>query len=304
MPGIVLAIITDGPSKTAWARPTASPAASKLIKENNLNPSTIAATGKDGRVTKEDVLNRLSSPAVGNITTIANRQVQRVKMSRLRQTIAERLKASQNNAATLTTFNEVDMTNIIKLRNQYKEKFEKKHGIKLGFMSFFLKASVAALKDIPNANAEIDGNEIIYKNYYDISVAVSTDSGLIVPVVRDVDKLSFSDIEKTIADFGERARANKITMAELTGGTFSVTNGGVFGSLLSTPIINPPQSAILGMHKTMDRPVAIEGKIEIRPMMYIALSYDHRIIDGKEAVTFLVRVKELVENPDRLIFDL
>jgi 2-oxoglutarate dehydrogenase E2 component (dihydrolipoamide succinyltransferase) len=278
-----------------------SPAAGKIAAENNLSSDQIDASGKDGRVTKGDVLNAMENKAYA---PVSNRVEERVKMSRLRKKIAERLKESQNTAAILTTFNEVDMTNIMALRNQYKDVFEKKHGVKLGFMSFFLKASLAALKEIPTVNAQIDGDDIVYKNYCDIGVAVGTEQGLVVPVLRNAEKLSFADIEKSIANFGKKAREGKLTMADLTGGTFSVSNGGVYGSLLSTPIINPPQSAILGMHKTQDRPVAINGKVEIRPMMYLALSYDHRIIDGKEAVTFLVRVKECIENPERLLFDL
>ncbi len=277
-----------------------SPAAGKIAAENNVSPSQVAASGKDGRITKGDVLNALESKPV----EASDRQEERVKMTRLRKKIAERLKASQNTAAILTTFNEVDMTNILALRNQYKEKFEKKHGVKLGFMSFFVKASLAALQEIPAVNAEIDGDDIVYKNYNDMGVAVGTPQGLVVPVLRNAEQMSFADIEKTIGDFGKRARDGKLTMEDLTGGTFSVSNGGVYGSLLSTPIINPPQSGILGMHKTQERPVAINGKVEIRPMMYLALSYDHRIVDGKEAVTFLVRVKECIENPERLLFDL
>lgn len=277
-----------------------SPAAGKIATENNVSPSQVAASGKDGRITKGDVLNALESKPVA----VSNRQEERVKMTRLRKKIAERLKASQNTAAILTTFNEVDMTNILALRNQYKDKFEKKHGVKLGFMSFFVKASLAALQEIPAVNAEIDGDDIVYKNYNDIGVAVGTPQGLVVPVLRNAEKMSFADIEKTIGDFGKKARDGKLTMEDLSGGTFSVSNGGVYGSLLSTPIINPPQSGILGMHKTQERPVAINGKVEIRPMMYLALSYDHRIVDGKEAVTFLVRVKECIENPERLLFDL
>ena len=225
-------------------------------------------------------------------------------MTRLRARIAERLKDAQNTAAMLTTFNEVDMSALLALRNQYKDKFEKKHGgIKLGFMSFFVKAAVAALKELPAVNGEIDGNDLVYKNYYDIGVAVGTPQGLVVPVVRDADLLSFAGIEKTITEYGKKARDGKLSMEEMSGGTFTISNGGVYGSLMSTPIINPPQSAILGMHKTQDRPVAIGGKVEIRPMMYLALSYDHRIIDGREAVTFLVRVKEAIEDPQRLLLE-
>ena len=225
-------------------------------------------------------------------------------MTRLRKRIAERLKQAQNNAAMLTTFNEVDMSRVMALRNSYKDVFEKKHGVRLGFMSFFVKAAIVALKDIPAVNAEIDGDDIVYKNHYDIGVAVGTEQGLVVPVVRDADRLGFAEIEQTIADFGKRARDGKLTIDELTGGTFTISNGGVYGSLMSTPILNPPQSGILGMHKTMNRPVAVGDKIEIRPMMYLALSYDHRVIDGREAVTFLVRLKECIEQPDRLILDI
>lgn len=308
-PAPAAAKIEQAPSSAPAAAPAAapaksgavmSPAAGKIATENNVSASQIAASGKDGRITKGDVLTALESKPVA----VSDRQEERVKMSRLRKKIAERLKASQNTAAILTTFNEVDMTNILALRNQYKEKFEKKHGVKLGFMSFFVKASLAALQEIPAVNAEIDGDDIVYKNYNDIGVAVGTPQGLVVPVLRNAEKMSFADIEKTIGDFGKRARDGKLTMSDLTGGTFSVSNGGVYGSLLSTPIINPPQSGILGMHKTQERPVAINGKVEIRPMMYLALSYDHRIVDGKEAVTFLVRVKECIENPERLLFDL
>src|ERR1700761_5574833 len=225
------------------------------------------------------------------------------RMARLRQRIAERLKEAQNTAAMLTTFNEVDMSQVIALRAQHKEVFEKKYGTKLGFMSFFVKACILALKEIPSVNAEIEGEDLVYKNYYDIGVAVGTPNGLVVPVVRDADKMNFADIEKTISDLGKRARDGKLAMADLTGGTFTITNGGVYGSLMSTPILNPPQSGILGMHATKERPIAVDGKIEIRPMMYIALSYDHRIIDGREAVTFLVRVKECIEDPERLLLD-
>ncbi|MEK6734761.1 MAG: 2-oxoglutarate dehydrogenase complex dihydrolipoyllysine-residue succinyltransferase [Pseudomonadota bacterium] len=279
-----------------------SPAASKIAAENNLSSNQINASGKDGRITKGDVLSAMENKT--SEVVISDRSEERVKMSRLRKKIAERLKASQNTAAILTTFNEVDMSNILALRNNYKDAFEKKHGVKLGFMSFFLKASIAALKEIPAVNAEIDGEDIVYKNYCDIGVAVGTEQGLVVPVLRNAEKMSFAEIEKSIANFGKKAREGKLTMSDLTGGTFSVSNGGVYGSLLSTPIINPPQSGILGMHKTQERPVAINGKVEIRPMMYLALSYDHRIVDGKEAVTFLVRIKESIENPERLLFDL
>ena len=231
-------------------------------------------------------------------------QEERVRMTRLRQRIAERLKEAQDTAAMLTTFNEVDMTNLLAVRNAYKDVFEKKHGVKLGFMSFFVKAAIAALQEIPAVNGEIEGTDVIYKNYYDIGVAVGTPTGLVVPVVRDADKLGFAGIEKAIGALGKKARDGKLSMEDLSGGTFTISNGGVYGSLLSTPILNPPQSAILGMHKTQERPVVVNGKIEARPMMYLALSYDHRIIDGKEAVTFLVRLKEGIEDPQRLLLDL
>lgn len=279
----------------------ASPAAGRIIGENSLNSNAITGTGKDGRITKEDAMNSLSAP-----TETAVKQEEKVKMSRLRQKIAERLKFAQNNAAILTTFNEVDMSGIMALRAKHKDAFIDAHGVKLGFMSFFVKAAISALKELPAVNAEITeaGDEIIYKNYYDIGVAVGTPQGLVVPVVRDADKISFAGIEKEIGNLGKKARDGKLSMKDLSGGTFTISNGGVYGSLLSTPILNPPQSGILGMHKTQERPVVVDGKIEIRPMMYIALSYDHRIIDGKEAVTFLVKVKENIENPERLLFDL
>jgi len=287
---------------------TMPPSVQKLVTENNLNPATITGTGKDGRINKGDVLNVLAS-ATGKISEIGtaisgDKPVEKVRMSRLRKTIAQRLKDSQNTAAILTTFNEIDMLNVINLRKKHREEFEKKHGVKLGFMSFFVKAVVNALKEIPAVNAEIDGDNIIYKHYYDIGVAVGTEQGLVVPVLRNADKMSFSTVEKEIGYLATKARDGKLAMSDLTGGTFSITNGGVYGSLLSTPIINPPQSGIIGLHNTQERPVAIDGKIEIRPMMYIALSYDHRIIDGKDAVTFLVKVKNSIENPERLLFDL
>lgn len=283
-----------------------SPAAGKIAAENNVSSAQVSATGKDGRITKGDVLNAISGggASVPSCSVSSDRKEERVRMTRLRKKIAERLKDSQNTAAILTTFNEVDMTNIIAIRNQYKDIFEKKHGVKLGFMSFFIKASIMALQEIPAVNAQIDGEDLVYRNYCDIGVAVGTEQGLVVPVLRNAEKLSFAGIEKAIGAYGKKAREGKLTMEDLTGGTFSVSNGGVYGSLLSTPIINPPQAGILGMHKTQERPVAINGKVEIRPMMYLALSYDHRIIDGKEAVTFLVRVKESIENPERLLFDL
>ncbi|ANC90563.1 2-oxoglutarate dehydrogenase complex dihydrolipoyllysine-residue succinyltransferase [Azospirillum humicireducens] len=294
------------------------PAARKLADEKGIDGSSIAGSGKDGRVTKGDVL-AAPAPAAKPAAPAPAPKVQwaagtqgdrpraaqeeRVRMTRLRQRIAERLKEAQNSAAMLTTFNEVDMSAAIALRAEYKDYFEKRHKVRLGFMSFFVKAAVQALKEIPAVNAEIDGTDIVYKNYYDIGVAVGTPQGLVVPVVRDADKLDFAGVEGTIAALGKKGRDGKLSMDELTGGTFTISNGGVYGSLMSTPIINPPQSAILGMHKTMDRAVVVGGKIEIRPMMYLALSYDHRIIDGKEAVTFLVRIKELIEDPRRLLLD-
>ena len=280
------------------------PAVRKMAEENKLDLSAVSASGKDGRVTKGDVLNFMENPVAAAPARTVEAREERVKMTRLRQRIAERLKGAQNTAAILTTFNEVDMTNIIEMRNRYKESFEKKHGVKLGFMSFFVKAAIQALKEIPEVNAEINGDEIIYKNYYDIGVAVSAPQGLVVPVVRDADAMTFADVEKEIARLGGRARDGKLGIDEMTGGTFTVSNGGIFGSLMSTPILNSPQTGILGMHKTQDRPVAINGQVVIRPMMYIALSYDHRLIDGKEAVTFLVRIKENIENPERLLLDM
>lgn len=282
----------------------ASPAASKIAKDKGVNLADISGSGRDGRITKGDVLCTAVVPVEMSGVCNSGPREERVKMSRLRQRIAQRLKDSQNTAAILTTFNEVDMSNILRIRAKYKDLFEKKHGVKLGFMSFFAKASIAALKEIPSVNAEINVDEIIYKNYYDIGVAVGTEQGLVVPIIRDADMLSFADVEKTIGAYGKKARDGKLTMQELTGGTFTISNGGVYGSLLSTPIINPPQSAILGMHKTQERPVVVDGKIEIRPMMYLALSYDHRIVDGKEAVTFLVKIKEAIEDPERLLFEL
>src|SRR6187397_637638 len=296
-----------------------APSVRKLSAESGVDAATVPGSGKDGRVTKGDMLAAIekaaSAPTPVN-QPAASVQVrapspaddaareERVKMTRLRQTIARRLKDVQNTAAMLTTFNEVDMSHIMAMRTQYKDVFEKKHGSKLGFMGFFTKAVVQALKDIPAVNAEIDGTDLIYKNYYHIGVAVGTDKGLVVPVVRDCDHKSISDIEKSIADFGRRARDGQLKIDEMQGGTFTITNGGIYGSLMSTPILNAPQSAILGMHKIQERPMAVGGKIEIRPMMYLALSYDHRVIDGKEAVTFLVRVKESLEDPARLVLDL
>ncbi len=292
-----------------------SPAVQKLVAENNLDPKKISGTGKDGRLTKGDVLEFMESgvsadkpapvvaPEPSNKPKNENRE-ERVRMTRLRKRISERLKEAQNTAAILTTFNEIDMTNCMALRSEYKDSFEKRHGIKLGFMSFFVKAAIQGLKDFPAVNAEIDGDELVYKNYYDIGVAVSTPTGLVVPVLRGADEKSFADIEAGIMDLGTRARDGKLEMDELMGGTFTVTNGGIFGSLMSTPILNTPQSGILGMHKIQPRPMAVDGEVKIRPMMYIALSYDHRIIDGKEAVSFLVRIKDAIEDPQRLLLDL
>ncbi len=289
----------------------AMPSAQRIATETGLSTAAVAGTGKDGRVTKGDMLEALEarankpSPAPaapsGPRHNAAREEI--VPMTRLRRTVALRLKESQNTAAQLTTFNEVDMTAVMAARATYKDAFEKKHGVKLGFMGFFAKAVVAALKELPNVNAEIEGDNIIYKNYYDLGIAVSTERGLVVPVVRDADQLSLAGVEKAIVDFGTRARDNKLKIEELQGGTFSITNGGVFGSLMSTPILNTPQSGILGMHKIQPRPVAIDGKVEIRPMMYLALSYDHRIVDGREAVTFLVKVKENLEDPQRMLLD-
>lgn len=296
-----------------------APSVRKLSAESGIDASTVPGSGKDGRVTKGDMLAAIEKAA--SLATPLNQPAaavqvrapspaddaareERVKMTRLRQTIARRLKEVQNTAAMLTTFNEVDMTNVMALRAHYKDAFEKKHGAKLGFMGFFTKAVVQALKDVPAVNAEIDGTDLIYKNYYHIGVAVGTDKGLVVPVVRDCDHKSIAEIEKSIADYGRRARDGQLKIEEMQGGTFTITNGGIYGSLMSTPILNAPQSGILGMHKIQERPVAIGGKVEIRPMMYLAVSYDHRVIDGKEAVTFLVRVKENLEDPARLVLDL
>jgi 2-oxoglutarate dehydrogenase E2 component (dihydrolipoamide succinyltransferase) len=296
-----------------------APSVRKLAAETGMDASSVPGTGKDGRVTKGDMLAAIERAAAQPTPvpqTAAAVQVrapsppddaareERVKMTRLRQTIARRLKEAQNSAAMLTTFNEVDMSTVMALRNQYKDLFEKRHGVKLGFMGFFVRACVQALKEIPAVNAEIDGTDIVYKNYYHIGVAVGTDKGLVVPVVRDCDMKSLAEIEKTIADFGRRARDGALKIEDMQGGTFTVSNGGVYGSLMSTPILNAPQSGILGMHKIQERPMVVAGKIEVRPMMYLALSYDHRIVDGREAVTFLVRVKECLEDPARLVLDL
>jgi 2-oxoglutarate dehydrogenase E2 component (dihydrolipoamide succinyltransferase) len=289
------------------------PAAQKLIEEQHLSPEEIGTgTGKDGRITKGDVLAFLNRPAatpapapVAKPPREAEPREERVRMTRLRRTIAARLKEAQNTAAMLTTFNEVDMTAVMALRSEYRDAFEKKHdGVRLGFMGFFVKACVQGLKEFPAVNAEIDGDDIVYKNFVHMGIAVGGASGLVVPVIRDVDQMSFAEIERAIADFGKRARDGSLKLEELTGGTFSITNGGVYGSLMSTPILNPPQSGILGMHKIQERPMVMGGKIEVRPMMYLAVSYDHRIVDGREAVSFLVRVKEGVEDPRRLLLGL
>jgi 2-oxoglutarate dehydrogenase E2 component (dihydrolipoamide succinyltransferase) len=287
-----------------------SPAPRRVVGEYGLDPASIKGAGKDGRITKGDALAAAAAPAKAKAPEppraprdLGARE-ERVKMTRLRQTIARRLKEAQETAAMLTTFNDVDMSAVMALRAQYKELFEKKHGVKLGFMSFFVKACVHALKEVPEVNAEIDGADIIYKNHYDIGVAVGTDRGLVVPVLRDADALSLAGIEAAINDFGKRARDNQLTLEEMQGGTFTISNGGVYGSLLSTPILNPPQSGVLGMHRIEERPVARGGEVVVRPMMYLALSYDHRVVDGKGAVTFLVRVKENLEDPQRLLLDL
>jgi len=285
-----------------------APSAKKLMAEKGIDPASVQGSGRDGRVMKEDVANVSAAPAPAPVAaprpaTDAVRE-ERVKMTRLRQTIARRLKEAQNTAAMLTTYNEVDMTSIMELRNEYKDLFLKKHGVKLGFMSFFTKACVHALNEVPEVNAEIDGTDIVYKNYVNMGVAAGTPTGLVVPVIRDAHEMSFADIEKKIAELGGRARDGKLSMAEMQGGSFTISNGGVYGSLMSSPILNPPQSGILGMHKIQERPMAINGEVVIRPMMYLALSYDHRVVDGKGAVTFLVRVKEALEDPRRLLMDL
>ena len=307
---------------------TLSPAVRRAVLEHHVDPSKIRGTGKDGRLTKDDVLAAAQAQQGGPVhepearapapsappapaaqpaaakPQMGERHEERVKMTRLRQTIAHRLKEAQNTAALLTTFNDVDMSAVIEARAKYKDLFEKKHGIRLGFMGFFVKAVALAAKDVPSVNAQIEGDEIVYHDYLDVSVAVSAPKGLVVPVIRNADRMSFADIEKTIADFGKRAKEGTLTVDDMTGGTFTISNGGVFGSLLSTPIINPPQSAVLGMHRIEERPVVKDGQIVARPMMYLALSYDHRLVDGREAVTFLVRVKEAIEDPTRLLIDL
>jgi 2-oxoglutarate dehydrogenase E2 component (dihydrolipoamide succinyltransferase) len=296
-----------------------APSVRKLAAESSMDASTVPGSGKDGRVTKGDMMAAIERAAAQPMPVAAPAAAvqvraptppddavreERVRMTRLRQTIARRLKDAQNTAAMLTTFNEVDMSHVMALRTQYRDLFEKKHGVKLGFMGFFVRACVQALKEIPNVNAEIDGADIIYKNYYHIGIAVGTERGLVVPVVRDCDRKSLGEIEKAIAEFGRRARDGALKIEDMQGGTFTITNGGIYGSMMSTPILNAPQSGILGMHKIQDRPVVVAGKIEVRPVMYLALSYDHRIVDGREAVTFLVRVKECLEDPARLVLDL
>lgn len=289
-----------------------SPAVRRLVLELGIDPSKIKGTGKDGRLTKEDVVaaakgapEPTAAPAASAAApAVAGRQEERVKMTRLRQTIAKRLKSAQDTAALLTTFNDVDMSAVMEARATYKDLFEKKHGVRLGFMGFFTKAVALAARDVPSVNAQIDGDEIVYHNYLDVSVAVSAPNGLVVPVVRNADAMSFAQIEKAIGDFGAKAKAGTLTMDDMTGGTFTISNGGVFGSLMSTPIINPPQSAVLGLHRIEDRPVVRDGQVVVRPMMYLALSYDHRLIDGREAVTFLKIVKEAIEDPTRLLIDL
>ncbi|GLR47493.1 2-oxoglutarate dehydrogenase complex dihydrolipoyllysine-residue succinyltransferase [Sphingomonas astaxanthinifaciens] len=292
-----------------------SPSVRRAVQESGIDAASLTGTGKDGRITKEDVAKASSAPAPAAAAPApakasvpaspkGERSEERVKMTRLRQTIATRLKDAQNTAALLTTFNDVDMTEVIAARARYKDLFEKKHGIRLGFMGFFTKAAALAARDVPSVNARIEGDEIVYHNYLDVSVAVSAPKGLVVPVVRSADQMSFAEIERTIADFGARAKAGTLTADDMKGGTFTISNGGVFGSLMSTPIINPPQSAVLGLHRIEERPVVKDGQIVARPMMYLALSYDHRLVDGREAVTFLVRIKEAIEDPTRLLIDL
>ncbi len=298
------------PAPVAAAAPVA-PSVRRIAAETGLDTSTVAGSGKDGRVTKGDALAALEARAAAPAVAAApsaprpvHEREDRVKMTRLRQTIARRLKEAQNTAAMLTTFNEVDMTAVMALRNQYKDVFEKRHGVKLGFMSFFVKACVEALKDVPDVNAEIDGTDLIYKNHYDIGVAVGTEKGLVVPVVRDAETLSLAGIEKAIGALGKKARDGQLSIDDMQGGTFTISNGGVYGSLMSTPILNAPQSGILGMHKIQDRPMVVGGQIVVRPMMYLALSYDHRVVDGQGAVTFLVKVKDYIEDPQRLLLNL
>ena len=303
---------TSAPPPAAIAPAPLSPSAQRIVAEAGLDPSQIQGTGRDGRGTKGDALAALEARATQPTPVVpppaveprpADAREERVRMTRLRQTIARRLKEAQNTAAMLTTFNEVDMSAVMKLRSQYKDSFEKRHGVKLGFMGFFVKATIAALKEIPAVNAEIDGTDLVYKNHYDIGVAVGTEKGLVVPVVRDADTLSIAGVEKAIGELGKKARDGSLSLEDLQGGTFTISNGGVYGSLMSTPILNAPQSGILGMHKIQDRPVVVDGQIVVRPMMYLAVSYDHRVVDGKEAVTFLVRIKDAIEDPERLLLE-
>ena len=307
------AAAAPAPALVEGVAPRLSPSVRRLVLEKGVDPSAIKGTGKDGRLTKEDVLAAPTPTPAAPVAPVAapaaplgtgERREERVRMTRLRQTVAKRLKDAQNTAAMLTTFNDVDMSEVMAARVRYKDSFEKKHGVRLGLMSFFAKAMVLAAQDIPGVNAQIDGDEIVYFDYVDLSVAVSAPNGLVVPVVRNADKLSFAGIEKVIAELGAKAKAGALTMADMTGGTLTLSNGGVFGGLMSTPIINPPQSAVLGLHRIEDRPVVRDGQIVIRPMMYLALSYDHRLIDGREAVTFLKTVKEAIEDPTRLLIDL
>ena len=292
-----------------------APSAKKLIKENEINEQTLLGTGRDGRIMKEDVLNVLTSEmtkddsanktseTVQNVKENNKEQIERIKMSRLRMTIAKRLKEAQNTAAMLTTYNEIDMSSVMEIRRKYKEVFEKKHQVKLGFMSFFVKACCHALREVPEVNAQIDGDDLVFHKYINMGVAVGTPTGLVVPIVKNADSMGFADVEKTIGELGKKAREGKLSIEDMQGGTFTISNGGVYGSLMSSPILNYPQSGILGMHKIQERPVAINGNVIIKPMMYLALSYDHRIVDGKGAVTFLVRVKEMLEDPHRLLMD-
>lgn len=281
-----------------------SPAVKRIVEEKRIDISTISGSGRDGRILKGDLLESMGLPSTPSSARLTKGDEERVKMTRLRSTIAKRLKEAQNNAAMLTTFNEIDMSRIIEMRAEYKDGFQKRYGVKLGFMSFFVRSCVEALKAFPIINAEIQQDEIVYKNYYNIGVAVGTEKGLVVPVVRDADELSFADIEKQIIALGEKAKTGQLSIEELQGGTFTITNGGIYGSMLSTPILNPPQSGVLGMHNIVQRAVVVDGKVEVRPIMYLALSYDHRIIDGKDAVSFLVRVKEYLEDPRRLFLNL
>jgi 2-oxoglutarate dehydrogenase E2 component (dihydrolipoamide succinyltransferase) len=315
-PAVVPMPTPAAPAPVAAPAPSAAhdpmPSAARALETAGIAASSVTGSGKDGRITKGDALAAVAALAAAPAPVVAapsapralGAREERVKMTRLRQTIARRLKDAQNTAAMLTTFNEVDMTNVMAVRNKYKDIFEKKHGAKLGFMSFFVKACLVALKDVPAVNAEIDGTDIIYKNFYDIGVAVGTEKGLVVPVLRNAEDLGLAGIEKGIADLGKKARDGALSIDDMQGGTFTISNGGVYGSLMSTPILNAPQSGILGMHKIQDRPMVVGGQIVVRPMMYLALSYDHRIVDGKEAVTFLVRVKECLEDPERMLLDI